>query len=206
MGGLVYQFKISLLETNPSIWRRIQVPDEYSFWDLHVAIQDAFGWLDYHLHAFLPNQPDSAKRLEIGIPDEDADKSVVPSWRVAIREFFRSPGDNMCYDYDFGDGWRHDVVFEGASVREPSVSCPRCVAGERLGPPEDCGGVSGLERLLEVLRHPKSSEYQEYREWLRDRHAKKYWPYVPEKFSPDQVKFDDPRERWEKAFKESHVQ
>ena len=48
----VYQFKITLDEIKPPIWRRIQVPETYTFWDLHVAIQDAMGWLDYHLHEF----------------------------------------------------------------------------------------------------------------------------------------------------------
>ena len=37
----VYQFKISLLEIKPLIWRRIQVLETYTFWNLHVAIQDA---------------------------------------------------------------------------------------------------------------------------------------------------------------------
>ncbi|OFW13207.1 MAG: hypothetical protein A3H29_03900 [Acidobacteria bacterium RIFCSPLOWO2_02_FULL_67_21] len=32
------------------VWRRIHVPEHYSFWDLHVAIQDAMGWQDCHLH------------------------------------------------------------------------------------------------------------------------------------------------------------
>ena len=48
----VYQFNIELLEISPLIWRRIQVPADYNFWDLHVAIQDSMGWLDYHLHHF----------------------------------------------------------------------------------------------------------------------------------------------------------
>ncbi|GAH47450.1 unnamed protein product, partial [marine sediment metagenome] len=37
----VYQFKITLKEIKPPIWRRIIVPETYSFWDLHVAIQDS---------------------------------------------------------------------------------------------------------------------------------------------------------------------
>jgi hypothetical protein len=37
------QFLVVLLQTNPLVWRRIQVPGDYSFWDLHVAIQDAMG-------------------------------------------------------------------------------------------------------------------------------------------------------------------
>ena len=49
---LVHQFLVVLSGTDPLVWRRIQVPEKYSFWDLHVAIQDAMSWLDYHLHEF----------------------------------------------------------------------------------------------------------------------------------------------------------
>ena len=42
----VYQFKVTLQGIRPPIWRGIQVPGNYSFWDLHVAIQDAMGWWD----------------------------------------------------------------------------------------------------------------------------------------------------------------
>ena len=38
---------------------RIRVPASYSFWDLHVAIQDSMGWLDYHLHEFRVLDPRS---------------------------------------------------------------------------------------------------------------------------------------------------
>jgi hypothetical protein len=49
---IVYQFKITLYEIGPCIWRRIQGPAKYNFWDFYVAIQDAMGWLDYHLNVF----------------------------------------------------------------------------------------------------------------------------------------------------------
>jgi len=53
----VLQFLIVLLGVDPLVWRRIRIPTHYSFWDLHVAIQDAMGWLDYHLHKFKLNSP-----------------------------------------------------------------------------------------------------------------------------------------------------
>jgi len=64
--------------TDPLVWRRIQVPERYSFWDLHVAIQDAMGWLDYHLHEF--RLLDAAERsvVSIGIPTDD-DRRIVLS-------------------------------------------------------------------------------------------------------------------------------
>ncbi len=51
------QFKITLQDVKPAVWRRIQTPAGYSFWDLHVAIQDAMGWKDMHLHEFQILEP-----------------------------------------------------------------------------------------------------------------------------------------------------
>lgn len=68
----VYQFKITLVETNPPVWRRIQVPESFSFYDLHVAIQDAMGWLDYHLHMFeIEGAGKGGKRVRIDCPFGD---------------------------------------------------------------------------------------------------------------------------------------
>ncbi len=41
--GKIYQFRIELLDIEPAIWRRIQVPADYTFGGLHVALQDAMG-------------------------------------------------------------------------------------------------------------------------------------------------------------------
>ena len=65
------QFLVVLLQTDPLVWRRIQVPDDYSFWDLHVAIQDAMGWQDYHLHEFRLVDPQRGKVERLCIPDRD---------------------------------------------------------------------------------------------------------------------------------------
>ena len=64
----VFQFKIALEGIKPAIWRQIQVPETYSFWDLHVAIQDSMGWLDYHLHQFKILNPQTENEELIGIP------------------------------------------------------------------------------------------------------------------------------------------
>jgi len=66
----VYQFKITLKGTKPPIWRRIQVPATYSFYDLHVAIQDAMGWMDSHLHEFTVVHPTNPIVKELSVsPD-----------------------------------------------------------------------------------------------------------------------------------------
>ena len=87
---LVHQFLVVLIGADPVVWRRIQVPETYSFCDLHVAIQDAMGWLDYHLHEFRLVDADEQAMVSIGIPtDEDLeDRPVVPGWDVRVSKYF----------------------------------------------------------------------------------------------------------------------
>ena len=77
----VYEFRVTLAEVSPSIWRSIQVPEPYSFWDLHVALQDAMGWLDYHLHLFRVTKPDTGMST-VGLA---ADTRWYPSNTVRLR-------------------------------------------------------------------------------------------------------------------------
>ncbi len=182
------------------VWRRIQVPAKYSFWDLHVAIQDAMGWLDYHLHVFRVRQKYKRMPLEIGIPQDEWDEEgVIPGWEVSISEYFTVPGQTMEYEYDFGDGWEHDLLLEGILLKEKNTSYPRCIGGERACPPEDCGGTFGYGQLLKIISDPDHPEYEDYTAWL-DRHTKNSFPYNPEHFSPQDIHFENPKERWQIAF------
>ena len=125
--GEVFEFRVVLLEVAPLVWRTILVPGTYSFWDLHVAIQDSMGWLDYHLHLFRMKRPDTGDAVQIGIPDEDAfegDEPILPGWEVAIADYFRHPGAVARYEYDFGDGWEHDVTLEAIVPRQKGMRLP----------------------------------------------------------------------------------
>lgn len=87
----VYQFKITLKDIKPPIWRRIQVPKTYTFYDLHVAIQDSMGWFDGHLHEFEIVNPLSGTKTIIGIPNEDEDFAnykTLPGWKQKIADYF----------------------------------------------------------------------------------------------------------------------
>ncbi len=202
---LIYQFRITLQHCQPAIWRRIQVPEHYTFWDLHVAIQDAMGWLDCHLHAFrIYEDAGSRKRPVptdvIGIPDQSfGDDDTLPGWDTPLTDYFDLPGDRCEYLYDFGDDWLHDVLLEGLLLREPKVKYPRCLDGERACPPEDCGGWPGYEQLLDTLKRPRSNAYRDTKDWLQQ-HAKAYWPYDPAHFDAAQVKFANPARRWKATF------
>ena len=191
----IYRFKISLLDIEPEIWRLIEVPETYSFWDLHVAIQDAMGWLDYHLHSFIPLSSGESSIVQIGIPESPMNNEYIAGWEVPITRYFVNPGDAARYDYDFGDGWSHEVRLMEIKSKERGAKYPRCTGGERACPPEDCGGIPGYYRLLEVLADPRDEEYEEMVEWLKG-HAKCYFPYDPDVFDTSIVEFWDPKKRW----------
>src|SRR5512132_3775280 len=90
----LHQFLVALPGLDPVVWRRIQVPAGYSFWDLHVAIQDAMGWKDYHLHEFRLFDEAAQTLVSIGIPtgEEAADRPGIAGWDVAVSRFFSQQG------------------------------------------------------------------------------------------------------------------
>jgi hypothetical protein len=196
-GNRVYQFKISLREIEPAIWRRIQVPVKYSFWDLHVAIQDSMGWLDSHLHQFSIKMPQAHKTKEIGIPDEEGylDIEILAGWDVDISSYFTDLGVTALYKYDFGDSWEHDIILEGLLIKEKGVKYPRCLDGERKCPPEDCGGTDGYFEFLGAVLNPSHEENARMLEWYGSK-------YEPEEFAPTKVRFDNPKKRWKVAFQD----
>ena len=193
----VYQFKVKLLDIEPTIWRRIQVPENYNFWGLHVAIQDSMGWQDYHLHAFRLKGKHAHKIREIGIPVDDGfedQPEIRAGWQVALEHVFYEVGTIFEYEYDFGDGWIHEITHEGILIREPGATYPRCIDGARACPPEDCGGPPGYSDLLRVLSDPDHEEYQSMRTWAGD-------DYDPDRFDLTEIKFDNPNIRLRRLFR-----
>jgi len=189
----VHQFKISLKGIRPPIWREIQVPGTYTFWDFHVAIQDAMGWQDYHLHEFELLKPSTGLKVNIGIPDEDFGRKVLPGWTQKIADYFSSENRAASYLYDFGDDWEHQIELQKIIPKKRGISYLVCTNGKRACPPEDCGGIWGYEELLKIIKDPTHEEYEEIMEWLGGK-------FDPEYFEARKVRFDDPDSRRQIAF------
>ena len=72
------------------------------------------------------------------------------------------------YQYDFGDDWEHEVVFEGCLKAEKGQRYPICMEGKRNCPPEDVGGVWGYAEFLEALADPNHERHEDLVEWGGD--------------------------------------
>ncbi len=170
--GEVYVIKVTLLGTSPPVWRRILVPREITLRNLRRTLQTVMGWTNSHLHQFvLRTQRFSGPRSRVGtkVANENGTKLGELIWAV---------GAKLLYEYDFGDGWQHELLLEEVLLGDESFQ-QLCVAGQRCCPPEDCGGPEGFAELLQALQDVNHPSHDEVCEWLGD--------FVPESFSANDI-------------------
>lgn len=157
-GQVVLQVRVALLEIRPVVWRRFLVPGGVRLPKLHLMLQAGLGWTDSHLHQFRIDGQLWGMHFDDWSDDELDEATVTVAGAVgSSRRFF--------YDYDFGDGWEHEVVVEDRWRGPQGLKHAVCLAGERSCPPEDVGGPPGYEDLLRVLGDPTDEEYERFTMW-----------------------------------------
>lgn len=154
----VHQLKITLLGLEPPIWRRIAVPSDFTLGDLHHVIEFAMPWDGGHLHEFRIGKV-AYSDPRMGLDD------IEDEWEAPLSEVLPRARRKFRYLYDFGDSWEHELQVEAIGPPDAETAYPAILAGERAGPPEDCGGVWGYADLLEILADPSHPEYEERMEW-----------------------------------------
>jgi DNA-binding Lrp family transcriptional regulator len=160
----VYRFMIIMQDTDPVIWRRIETTD-ITLEKLHELIQTAMGWTNSHLHQF---EIAGARYIHPRFMRGDFDDlGALDDSGIRVGDLVSKHGSKlrMRYEYDFGDGWQHDVVLEKVTESEPGAKYPRCIDGARACPPEDVGGVYGFADYVDAITNPNHSEYGELLEW-----------------------------------------
>jgi hypothetical protein len=185
----VLTLEIVLEDVQPRVWRLIEVPSTFTFFDLHSAIIDAMGWQDAHLHEFTIGDPRAAQPLRIGLPNDEFpdERPAEPGWTVPIAGHL-APGRSVHYVYDFGDDWRHRVTCLAETPPAQATKYPRCLDGARACPPEDVVGPPGYFDFLAAASDPHHKEHHAVLRW-----AGGVWD--AERFSPQTVRFKDPRHR-----------
>ncbi|MET0636655.1 MAG: plasmid pRiA4b ORF-3 family protein [Chitinophagaceae bacterium] len=153
-------FKVTLRDSDPAIWRRILIPEGFNFYQLHIALQAAFGWENYHLFEFTKTR--SFGIDSIGIPDDE--NNARDARKVSLKKIFKKIGDSYGYIYDFGDYWQHDIELEAITTEE--VHTAVCVEGENECPPEDCGGVHGYLEMIQTFKTGTAAEKKDFQDWL----------------------------------------
>jgi len=157
----VHQLKVTLRQVRPPVWRRILVDSSTTLVKLSGILEAAMGWYGGHMHAF------DSDGVTYGQPDPDWD--VRDERKVRVGAVIPDVGSKMRWDYDFGDGWEHDVVVEAVLDRDSALRYPNCIGGRRACPPDDCGGPYGYAEMLEALGDPGHPRHEEIAEWMPPR-------------------------------------
>jgi len=204
------QFKITLQDSRPPIWRRVLVRSDASFWDLHSIIQDLFNWEDEHLHSFRPYYKGAKeKRVYFEVPREnDRIGFITPG---AIRganyderkekliDWFDKKRNTYLYTYDFGDNWQHEIMLE-KTFNFDSLKLAKYLGGRRSAPEED----SRPDALLDCTSFLNSAENQgslwqgviEHYGKTRAERLLKRVQRAADSPAPSKIRFSDPKERY----------
>ena len=143
-----YQLRISLVDSEPEIWRQVLVEPQCPLEDLHRVIQLAMGWEDKHEYAFDVGLAEKRSRLANTQPLAEVIKSDTP----------------LYYTYDFESGWLHRITLESIEAKaandlEASHQLPTCTDGAGACPPEDTGGVWGYDDFHARLEDTSAPDY-----------------------------------------------
>jgi len=152
--------RLVIAGTQPRVWRRLLVLETMWLSRLHDAIQIAFDWFDYQTHVFALDD------LKLGNPLKRDDLVVEDDRDVTLSDLNLAHRDRMTYEYQFGESWRVDIRVEKTAAAAKGFRYPACVAGERAGPPEDCGGIEAFHDMLACLKEPDSDLGREWLGWL----------------------------------------
>lgn len=160
----VYQLKITLRDFKPVIWRRVLVRSDITLGTLHAIIQMVMGWNGGHLHQFILGKRPNL--IFIGSPMGFDDGEMQDEDDAILSQVLPAAKSKMIYEYDFGDGWEHEIVLEKIVPAEQGVYYPQCLAGEKACPPDDVGGVWGYANFLQAINDPNHPQHKDLLDWV----------------------------------------
>lgn len=160
----IARLKITLDDVEPKVIRRIEVPASILLSDLHLVIQSAMPWWNYHLYEF------RVRETRWGLPDPEFEwpgaPRVLPAKKFTLADLIGATGaKTFKYLYDFGDGWEHAIKIEKIVEPEPGVAHPRLVDAKGRCPPEDVGGPWGYAEYLEAIADPNHENHEDMIRW-----------------------------------------
>jgi len=173
----LYTMKITLLDVEPPVWRRFVAPSFMKLHHFHGVLQAVMGWEDGHMYAFTVDGKRFTPNRRLGVDAMWNKGDGYPPEKYELCQLIK-PGMTFHYEYDFGDGWEHEIVVENDTASKDTKHPFYCIEGERACPPDDCGGPRGYKNLLDILSDPDNPEYEERLDWIGGR-------FDSECFDPD---------------------
>jgi hypothetical protein len=153
--------------------RKLRVPANITFPQLHEILQKAFGWRGRHLHSFgmfdkWSENYYAQPEIEL-VPDVEEERQykdyAADENGVKLSEYIPKYR-KILYTYDYGDDWHHYIEVD-AVIEDCEGELLVLLSGEGDAPPEDVGGVGGFDDFLRVIDDPSDNEYKHLTAWAK---------------------------------------
>ena len=164
--GTPVELRIKLTGMPVPVWRQMLVDSAISLHCLHQCIQAAFGWEDRHLYCFPIGDSLIEPFAEDDVGDIPHGMEAIDSMAIRLRDIMTGKGWSIRYEYDFGDGWKHDVKVVNVHEGRSPLPRPELLRGRGACPPEDCGGVYGYIEMIETLNDPRHREHERMADYM----------------------------------------
>ncbi|MGD1823563.1 MAG: plasmid pRiA4b ORF-3 family protein [Pleomorphochaeta sp.] len=174
-----YLLRIELLEVEPTIWREFAVPCDITLDRFHDVVQIVMGWMSSHLYQFVIKDKKYSEFEEYILDFDD----VFDSKNVRLNQFMTRKNQKIIYEYDFGDGWQHEITLLNSNYNSHSAYDLVCVDGERACPPEDVGGAYGYQHFIECIENEDDDEHEDMLMWID-------YDYDPDELEIDYINFE----------------
>ncbi len=174
-----YTLRIELDQSDPLVWRELEVPSSLSLTSLAQAILLAMGWNEDHLHQFLSS---GKKRSHYATSLHELGSSLYPGTkdgsRYGVSHLLQKPGDSITFEYDYGDSWHHAVILQAvAEYADNEPKSVKLIGGANACPPDDCGGIYRYSDLVELMAEdPRSAELYDFYDWIGCKWDPEYFP------------------------------
>lgn len=174
MSYTLYDLKITLNMSDPEVWRRCTVPGRMTLDELHDTLQIVMGWDNVHMYQLI---------IEDNFYSEDelgTEGAREKAANFRLEQVLKRAKKNFLYEYDFANGWEHDVYIEKIHTTDDLSEYPKCTEGENACPPEECGGIFSYLELIAALKDKDHPDHQK----AVEEQGKNFDPY---RFDPDWV-------------------
>src|ERR1700688_2029238 len=118
--------RVELRDSDPLIWRNVEVPTSITLKVLHDIVQIVMGWFDYHLWEFTI----AGQRYGLPIDEDWGTAPRIDASKVRLRDVLRPRRTVIDYLYDFGDSWELRLVVTKVRQGEHGIAYPRYIGGE----------------------------------------------------------------------------
>lgn len=163
---------VLLHESDPAIWRRIEVDGSMTLARFHGVLQAALGWTDSHLHVYA----DVRKRIWWTAEDVADTGDGEMEEGITVSEALEACSKVLWYTYDLGDNWIHLVTEESSRNRNEQDPEARVLDGAWRVPLEDVGGLDAWYELLKLTEAPTLDQDEQHLvDWYNSHHG----PYTP---------------------------